>query len=214
MPGSSAARLMQLRRLAADVGATSRVPRPMQRRDRGERGRHQPRGRVAVVAAHDLAERGPEREPAVHRNRPVAHRFAPPVGGREVGDHRGGTDEERRLADAGDDPGPDEPPQLGDEPVARGRHRDDHRAADDQHPPAELVADPARERPQRDRTERERTDCHADRDLAEPELVLDVVRDDRCEHRQPEEVARPHVTTSTNCFVSSDRASRPGSSRA
>ena len=100
---------------------------------------------------------------------------------------------------------------AGDEPVTRGRHRDDERAADDQHPPAESVADPARERPQHDRTERERTDRDTDRDLAEPELVLDVVRDDRREHREREEVARPHVTTSTNCVVSSDRASRPGS---
>ena len=52
---------------------------PERRRDERERGRHDERELVAIVAAQEVAERGPEREAAVHRDRPVAHRLAPPV---------------------------------------------------------------------------------------------------------------------------------------
>ena len=46
---------------------------------------------------------GPEREPAVDRDRPVRDRLAPPFDRREVGDHRPGADEERGLAEAAED---------------------------------------------------------------------------------------------------------------
>ena len=78
-----------------------------------------------------------------------------------------------------------------DEAVHGGRRRDDERAADDEHASAHAVADAARERSQRDRAERERADGDTDRDLAQSELVLDVVRDDRREHREREEVREP-----------------------
>ncbi len=111
-------------RIARDV---PREQREDARRER-ERGRDRPREAVAIVTGDEVAERRTEREAAVYRDRPVAHRLAAALDRREVGDHRRGPDEERRLADPGDDPGDDEPPQLVDDAVQHSRERDDQRA--------------------------------------------------------------------------------------
>ena len=140
---------------------TSRVASPSSAATSASAGRHEPRQRVAVVAAHEFAERGPEREPAVHRDRPVADGFAAPVGRREVGDHRRRADEERGLAEAGDDPRSRSATRARrTSAVARGRHRDDQRAADDEHAPAHADRRAARRtgaaRSRRTRTRRRR----------------------------------------------------------
>ena len=81
------------------------------------------------------------------------------------------------FAEPGDDAHQHEPPERVHDAVARASTRATmQRAADDEHAPADPVADPARVRAQRDRADRERADRDADRDAARAERVLDVVR--------------------------------------
>ena len=102
-------------------------------RERGRDGPHEPVAPAAVTngAVQHRAEHRSEREPAVDRDRPVAHGFAPPVRGREVRDHRRRTHEESRLAEPGDDAQHHEEPQRVHQAVTRGGGADDQRAADD-----------------------------------------------------------------------------------
>ena len=119
---------------------------PEHRRDERQRRGDEPGVDVVMVAQHQLSERGAECKAAVHRDRPVAHGFAASRLGREVGDHRGRTDEERGLAHTGRDTRADEERYRRDQPVTRGRNRDDSRPADDQHTPADTVTDATGER--------------------------------------------------------------------
>ena len=138
LPGSIAARWNSWRTVGTISRSTSTVKEPSADGDEREHGRHRPHASVVTVmavggrAAQHPAEHRPEREPAVDRDRPVAHRLAPPVNGREIGDHGGRTHEEPGLAEAGHDPHHDEVPLRVHEAVARHRHADHERAADDE----------------------------------------------------------------------------------
>ncbi len=176
-----------------DVVLSWHVPREQadrRSRQRQRRG-HGPGQHVAVVAAQEVAERGTERQASVYGHRPVADGLAPPRRRRQVGDHRRRADKERGLAEAGDHAHRDQPPERVHEPVQDRRRCDHRRAPDDQCPPSDGVADPSGVRAKHHRANRERTHRDTDGGVAVPELILDVVRDHRRQHRERKEVTQP-----------------------
>ena len=152
---------------------------------------HDPNRAVVALAVQHRSEHRTERQPAVDRDRPVAHRLAAPIGGREVGDHRGRADEEARLTEAGRDAHQHEKPERVDEAVGGSGGRDDQRATDDEHAPTDGVTDAPGEGSQQDGAHCERADRDAHRDAAVPERLLDVVGQHRREHRHRREIAEP-----------------------
>ena len=157
--------------------------------DERQRCRREPHPVEVIVVEQDVAEERAEREAAVHRDRPVADGLTAPFLGCEVGDHRGGADEERGFADAGEHSHHDERDERGREHVQQARRADDDPAEDDEDAPPDAVADPPRERTQEHRPDGERADRHADRDVVSAELVLDEQRHDRQEYAERHEVA-------------------------
>src|SRR5215218_3188366 len=158
-------------------------------REQRQRRRHRPRGDEPVVPEDGLTEGGTEREAAVHRDRPVADRFAPSMLGREVGDHRGSTDEERSFPDAAEEPDQHQVRQCVHGAVERRRDGNDERAADDEDPPPEPITDASRVGPEEDRTDEQRAHRHAHAHVAAGERALHVLGDDRDQHPDGHEVA-------------------------
>ena len=70
--------------------------------EHGEPGGDDERRAEAVLAEDGLADHRADAEPGEHGDGEVARRLGPPIGRREVGDERGGADEQGGLADAGD----------------------------------------------------------------------------------------------------------------
>ena len=194
VPGPTAARLMigPARRLGLGTRDLAGA-QAQERRDRCERRRDHPRRGEPLAVEHGFTQHRTEREPAVHRDGPVADRLTPARGRSEVGDHRRRADEERGLAETGEQPRADEERQGRDDAVDRDRDRDDSRAEDDQDAAADPVAEAPDQRAQDDRSDEQRAHRDAHADAAPTELVLDVLRHDGQHDAERHEVreARP-----------------------
>ena len=191
MPGRSASGAMTRPRSSCSpprcvsvvANADDRGQEPERRRRRTRRGRSR------IVEQH-LAEHGPEREPAVHRDRPVAHRLAAPLLRREVGDHRRGADEEAASPNPMSTRVADQPLQRLDAPAysAVDARRSARRRSSSTRRPKRSPMRPASGRSRIAPTANAPT-ATPTATSSPPERLLDVVREHRAASRPAREVA-------------------------
>ncbi len=135
------------------------------RRDRREPERDQPDGTEADVALHDLADRRPNPQPHVQRQRQQVQRLTPAALRGEVGAGREDRHEEERLGDPKERAGDDEQRERVDEKVRDERAARHQGARDDQRPPTESIRRPTHHWPQHERPDGERAVRHPCPDL-------------------------------------------------
>ena len=197
IPGTSALRLSSgwrssLAKVAARAASVSvsRAKSASTPAAEREHRRDDPDGVVVRGVEHHFADDGTERQAAVHRDRPVRDRFSAPFDRREIGDHRAGTDEERRLTQAAQHSHHDEDAEVRRQRVERRGHRDDERTEDHQDPAAVAIPEPPGVRAQHHRTDREGADRDPDPQRVTAELALHVLRQHREDHAERQEVQR------------------------
>ncbi len=132
-----------------------------------ERGHHRedggccPRQGESVLAEHELTDERPDRDARVQREGDQAQRLPAAVLRRKVGGDREGGHEEGSLGHAEDEPHDDEQLHGGRHDVPDHPHRQEHRPSEQQGPPAALVRERARPRPEQERGDAERPEHQA-----------------------------------------------------
>ena len=144
--------------------------------------------RGEAVGDQRLADRRPDRQAPVERDREVRRRLAPAMVGRQVLGRRRHAHEHRRLAGTGEQPGEHEHPQLGGGAVEQDRDAHHRGPGHRQHAAPPGVADAAGPGTQQRRRHRQRADADAHLDPAAAQFVLDEPRHRGDERPQGHEV--------------------------
>src|SRR5581483_5818370 len=159
-----------------DRGARHRHAQTEQDRAEAEPAAEEP-GRVhPPVGTEQLAEHRPDRESAVHRDREVRRRLAPPRRRRQVLHSGRRAYEHRGLPGTGEEAHADDRRKRGRERVAEHRDARDRPTAEHQDAPAPAVADVTDDGSQQRGGHGERTDGDPDRSTATAEGVLHEAR--------------------------------------
>ena len=141
----------------------------------------EPRGdevrQAQPVVAEGAAERGAEDEAEAEDGADEAEARRALLGGRDVGDVRGGG-REARAGDAGDDAPDEEPPERGRETAQEVAGRRAEQRDEDDRPPPEPVGQPAEDRREEELHRRVQRDEQAEEVRRGPEVVAEEARDE------------------------------------